>query len=371
MPKGGVLVLGTGNAQVDLLEFLRHRGLRACGLSNDPNSPGVGLCDKFHEADVRNVDAVTTFASSQQVEAIYSVGSDVAMPTVCRVSELLGLPTLATARAAEICNNKGLLRKVLSAAKIPSPRFAILTSPKDAADFPLPALIKPLDSQGQRGISFVAEAGHVEAAYSQAESFSSAGGAIIEELIEGPEISVSAYVVDGEVKIAIISDRIVWPNLPGGVIKAHEFPSSRLLPATEGSVREVVSKALRALEIRNGPAYLQIKIRDGVPYVIEVTPRLDGCHLWRLVKMAYGVDLLGATLDHLLLGEAPLFQRPHLEDAWSLEFLCQPPETLFSAAAFDSSGAVYSRFYYADGDSVKPINGRMEKCGYLIRKRGR
>jgi len=370
MPRGGVLVLGTGNAQVDLLECLRDRGVRTCGLSNDTNSPGLGLCDRFCEADVRNIEAVTTFASSQQVEAIYSVGSDVAMPTVCRASELLGLPTLATARAAEICNNKGLLRKALSAAQIPSPRFSILASPKDAADFPLPAVIKPLDSQGQRGISFVTQASHFEAAYSQAESFSSAGGAIIEELIEGPEISVNAYVVDGEVKVAIISDRIVWPNLPGGIIKAHEFPSNSVVSATMGSVHKVASETLRALGIRSGPAYFQIKISNGVPYIIEATPRLDGCHLWRLIKMAYGVDLLAAAVDHLLQGKVPRFPETHLENSWSLQFLCQPPGTLFSERAFDTSHATYCRFYYSEGATVQPMNGHMEKCGYLIRQRG-
>jgi biotin carboxylase len=370
MSKRGVLVLGTGNAQVDLLECLRDRGLGTCGLSNDPSGPGVGLCDKFCEADVRNIEAVTTFASSQKVEAIYSVGSDVAMPTVCRASELLGLPTLATARAAEICNNKGLLRKFLSAAQIPSPRFSILASPKDAADFPLPALIKPLDSQGQRGISLVTDGSHVEAAYAQAAAFSSAGGAIIEELIEGPEISVNAYVEDGEIEVAIISDRIVWPNLPGGIIKAHEFPSNSVVPSTEGSVHKVVSETLRVLEIRNGPAYFQMKIRDGVPYIIEVTPRLDGCHLWRVIKMAYGVDLLGASVDHLLQGKVPPSPRPHLENSWSLQFLCQPPGTLFSERAFDTSHATYCRFYYSEGATVKPMNGHMEKCGYLMRKRG-
>ncbi len=371
MIRGGVLVLGTGNAQMDLLEYLRDRGLRALGLGNDPQGPGVALCDRFHVADVRDIEVVTSFARSQGVDAIYSIGSDIAMPTVCRGSELLGLPTLATARAARICNNKGLLRQVLAEARIPSPRFKILASPKDAAHFAPPALIKPLDSQGQRGITFVTDKGHIEAAYARAEAFSSAGGAIIEEFIEGPEISVNAYVVDGEVKITIVSDRIVWPHVPGGIVKAHELPSNSVLPAAERSIQEVVGKVLHVLEIRNGPAYFQIKIRNGAPYIIEVSPRLDGCHLWRLIKMAYGIDLLGASLDHLLLGKSPWFPESRIVGHWSLEFLCQPPGTLFSEKDFDTSQASYTRFYCRDGDTVRLLNGHMEKCAYLIRNSGR
>ena len=159
--------------------------------------------------------------------------------------------------------------------------------------------------------------------------------------------------------------------MSGGIIHRHVLPGkwSDDVKAME-RVRDLVERTLRCLEILNGPAYFQIMIdREGSPYLIEVTPRLDGCHMWNVIKEYCGVDLLDACFRQLA-GETPDLKghEPEEGKSYKLKFFCQPPWTKFERANHSDEGSVYSFFYYEDGDKVRRLNGYIEKCGYAIYK---
>ena len=65
-------------------------------------------------------------------------------------------------------------------------------------------------------------------------------------------------------------------------------------------VKDLVQRVLQKLEIKDGPAYFQIKVVGDEPYLIEVTPRLDGCHMWRLINIYCGVNLLDMSFKQLI-----------------------------------------------------------------------
>lgn len=197
-------------------------------------------------------------------------------------------------------------------------------------------------------------------------SYSQAKRLIAEKFIRGPEISVNAYVVNGKIGFSLISDRIVWPDFPGGLIHKHRYPSRFATGVSEARTHQLVSEAIANLGIQNGPAYFQIKLAGGAPKLIEMTPRLDGCHLWRLIKYATGTDLLQATIRHLM-GELPELRKvPDIHASWMLEFMCDRPDELLDIGKYDTSDAQYVEWYYENGDKIKRVNSGMEKCGFKI-----
>jgi biotin carboxylase len=178
---------------------------------------------------------------------------------------------------------------------------------------------------------------------------------------------------DGKMKFALVSDRYAFDELPGGIIKEHRVLSSFADEEAQAKTVDLAARVAAKIGINNGPCYFQIKLKDGKePVILEVTPRLDGCHMWNLIKHYCGADLLEACFRQLLEGESVLdgeYSMPREE--YSLIFMSKEPNTKFSKADFDTEGAEYVCYYYNDSDRVLKINGYMEKCGYIIRKTGR
>ncbi len=236
-----------------------------------------------------------------------------------------------------------------------------------------PGMMKPVDSQGQRGCFRVDSIEDIRNNFEKSLSFSFDKKVIIEEYIEGPEVSINAYMQGGEMKFAIVSDRYAFDELPGGIIKEHRIPSSFADDRAKEKSIDLARRIADKLNITDGPCYFQIKLQNGnKPFIIEVTPRLDGCHMWNLIKHYCGVDLLDAAFRQLLSGESVLDEGVVFpNDEYQLLFLSKEPNSTFSISEFDVHGAEYICYYYDEGDRILKINGYIEKCGYIIRRTGR
>lgn len=208
--------------------------------------------------------------------------------------------------------------------------------------------------------------------FSVSLDYSIEGKVIIEKFITGLEVSVNGYMADGELVFAAISDRYAFEEYPGGIIKEHILPSQRAKGQTADEVRDLVNRASKKLGITNGPCYCQIMIgEDGHPYMIEIAPRLDGCHMWRLIRYSCGVDLLDWCFRHLLEGTWPgdATAAAEAEAAMRhcrLTFMSGLTGSTVDRNAFDLSDADYVCWYYETGDTVRKLNGYIEKCGYMI-----
>ena len=368
--KDVILILGAGNAQIDAIEYCQSKGYEVCGCSYTTVDNGIPYLDYFEHMDIKNVEGIIEVARKYNVKAIYSVGSDVAMPTVMRASEALDLPYFIKPGVAEACHSKSRMRSILGEDFSGNIDYIECTSMEEAVRFKgFPGMMKPTDSQGQRGCFRVDCEEDIRKEFQTSKDFSHEGKVIIESFLEGPEVSLNGYMKDGEMIFALVSDRISFDEYPGGIIKEHVLPSelgADIVKATE----EMAAQAAARLGIKNGPCYFQIKLdSNNVPKILEVTPRLDGCHMWNLIKRYCGADLLDASFSHLLTGDPGInFSGEMPGDRYLLRFFCQPPWTKFDSSLHSHEGAEYYFYYYGDGDKVRRLNGYIEKCGYEIIK---
>ena len=366
-----ILILGAGNAQIDAIEYCRDHGYEVAGCSYTTGDCGISHLDYFEQVDIKNVEGVADLARRYGASVIYSVGSDIAMPTVMKASEILGLPHFISSRTAEICQTKDLMRLELGSEFEGNIPFRVCSGLAEAlADtgISFPAMMKPVDSQGQRGCFKVDSYDDIRAHFETSLSYSRSGRVIIEEFITGPEVSVNAYMQNGELRFALVSDRIAFDEYPGGIIKEHRIPSSFADADSQIKARSLAERVARRLGIMNGPLYLQIKLREnGEPMLLEVTPRLDGCHMWNLIRHYCGADLLDACFTHLLTGADVLTEQYNMpETGYRLAFMSKETGSVYHSSDFDTSGAEFVCPYYTDGDTVQKVNGYIEKCGYII-----
>lgn len=367
-----VLILGVSYPQMDAINLLHQEGAEVYGCSYSTGDPGMYLLDGFRQIDIKDVDGVASYASEIGADLVYSVGSDLSVPTVAAVSEKLGLPHFVDGKTAKICQNKAMMRESLSESpwSLPFTEVRTLDEALQFGDFP--AMMKPVDSQGQRGCYKVCSTDDIKKHFDDSLSFSVCGAVILERYVEGPEISINAFVEDSKIVFALPSDRYSFENLPGGIIKEHGLPCRALGTLGQKFASEMVDDVLARLGIKNGPVYFQAKIdtNNQRPYVIEVTPRLDGCHMWNFINTYCGVNLLEASFNLLLNGTTDLPPDYSGRDGdWMLTFMCSEPGVPFDRSQYDVSDAyIEPVWYYKTGDIVRRVNGYMEKGGYRIRR---
>ncbi|MDJ0663492.1 MAG: ATP-grasp domain-containing protein [Acidimicrobiia bacterium] len=369
MSQKSALILGTLAGQVDAVDLLHDKGwvVHTCGHRRE--GPGVTAADGFHLVDILDVDAVAELAADLEVDVVYSVGSDIAMPTVARVSQQLGLPGFHSVELTDTLQRKDLLRRRLAAADLSPVAHRSLSSIDDLEGFAtFPAIVKPSDSQGQRGITVVESPAAAGEAVIAALGQSSSGTAIIEEWLDGPEISVHAFVVDGAVRFFLPSDRLVWEGDLIGVAAGHVLPAHTLDPATEPEVRNIVESFVSAFAVVTGPLYFQMKLTPRGPRIIEVASRFDGCHLWRLILQHTGFNLMEAAFD-LLTGEPWRDPEPFDDTTTdSLFFHLGPPGRAFHAADYPTSGNVtFSEIQVDEGALPRDANGVVCRMGYYMK----
>lgn len=367
-----VLILGVASVQMDAIIELKKMGFEtfACAMAKD--GPGADVADHFREINILDIDAIIDYINDNNISLVYSVGSDLAMPVACHISERLNMPHFVSEETAKICNNKNLMRTSLGNDFNGNVRFQVVKSLEEEVELNYPFILKPADSQGQRGVVLIHSFEEYLDNFDTVKKYSRSGLVILEQYISGPELSVNGYVVDGEVMFLIPSDRETWPEYTG-LIHKHIVPTDNLTTETSHELKNIVESACKRLGIKNGPVYAQMKLEQGNPYIIEITPRLDGCHMWRILSYYTGINLLRLTFQHLLNNDLSELNnlKQSLSDGYILEFICQEPNTPANYIDYqeEAKNSLYSFNYYNSGDNIRPVNGKYDKIGYFIYKK--
>lgn len=363
-----ILILGVSAVQADAIKVIKELGYEtyACAMAND--GPGADIANHFEIINILDIPKLIDYIQKNQINAVYSVGSDMAMPVACKISEELNLPHFVSSKAATICNNKEMMRSTLGQDCKGNAPFRVIEDSETIPDIPMPYIMKPADSQGQRGIFLIHSVQEFKDNFNTAKKYSRSGKVIVEKFIDGPELSVNVYMVKGKLSFMVASDRETWPQYTG-LIHKHIVPSRILSNETIALLEEMVVDACNRIGILDGPAYFQIKVEKGKPYIIEMTPRLDGCHMWKLLNYHTGYNILKLTFEHLLNQDiTELAREAKLTTPYELEFFCQEPNTSFDSEKYVVPGdSLENYFYYRTGDIIRPVNNKFEKIGYFIR----
>lgn len=361
-----VLILGVASVQMDAVIQLQKMGCETFTVARAKDGVAADVADHFELINILDETALTEYIKENGIDVVYSTGSDLAMPVACRLSEKLNMPHFVSYESAFTCNNKNAMRSVLTQECKGNIPYQVMEKPEKVM-IAFPAMLKPSDSQGQRGIFLINSQEELEEHFEESRRYSRAGKVIVEKYIDGPELSVNGYMVNGNLEFMVVSDRETWPQYTG-LIHKHIVPAYTVEPETRKKVRDIIEDACRRVNINNGPAYFQMKLDGQIPYIIEMTPRLDGCHMWNILSRATGVNLMKLCFEHLLYNDiSELDNLREKIEPMELVFFCQEPDTVMDRAKFEiPEDSVFNFWYYNNGDNIRPVNNRFEKIGYYI-----
>jgi biotin carboxylase len=299
-----VLLLGAGHHQLAPIAWARRAGLFTITCDNRPDNPGHGLADKSFDVSIVDREAVLALARAERVDAILSYGSDVGAPTAAYVSEKLGLPGNPY-DAVLTLTNKGRFRRFQRDNGFFCPSSATFTADELRAegavaarlgDLRYPAMVKPVDSSGAKGVSRLDDPRHALEALRHALSFSACGQVIAEEHVQaaGYQVCGEGFLVDGAIAFhAFANEHFAEFVVPVG----ESFPGCFASELVERAVG-VLEDMFRRLGMRHGPFNFDLLFtRAGDVFVIEIGPRNGGNRMPEAIVHSTGIDTIQATLD--------------------------------------------------------------------------
>jgi biotin carboxylase len=368
-----LLVLGAGPAQLGLLAAARDAGLFVIALDRDPAAPGFRYADRRAIISTEDEQGIERLAEAEGVQGIIAPGIDWPVGIAARVAERMGLPHPLDSATAGLAVSKLKQRERLAEAGVAQPTWQIVSSAKETLQQTVAKsdrswVVKAPDRQGQKGLALVRSEDELPSAISRAIEESRGGVAIVEELVDGPEVTVNAFSVRGEFHLLTVTDRLTADPPAFGVALAHVWPSESV-----GDVAvEVACAAAEALGIKDGPTYTQLRIGPDGPQVIEVAARLGGGHDAELVHLALGVDLNALALQ-AALGEgiwtAGLRAEPQVGGA-VVRFLVPPEGVLQEVEGIEEARAVDGveevRIYREPGHIFGPFLRGADRAGAVL-----
>jgi biotin carboxylase len=263
-----------------------------------------------------------------------------------------------------LATNKLRQRERLGEAGVPQPRWWVVGGDDDPPDVAGPVVVKAPDRQGQKGLTLVEDPADLPDAIDSARSAARNGLALVEELVDGPEVTVVGFSAAGAFTALAVTDRLVAEQPAFGVALAHVWPSG---VSDTAKVSDTVAQALAALGIENGPSYTQLRIDAHGPKVIEVAARLGGGHDAELVQAVTGIDLNGLTIDAAVGAELVVAQLEARVGGAVTKFLVAPPGVLERVEVPDDLvGVERVRIYREPGYVHAPLRRGADRAGALL-----
>ena len=343
-----VVCLGGNVEAVPIIQRVREMGIRAVIVDGNPNCAafvhflGDGGCDYCCASCYNAADILNQFefdANSDEYagpfHAVLCAAID-APVVAAEIAAAFGLPGMSVEAARLSCDKREQIH-VLLRADIPVPWYSEVLGGENLQYWmhdKIMLVAKPVDSRGGRGVVRLLPGVEPAWAYEQAKSHSPTGRVMVEQWLDGPQLSTESIVQNGRVLFTaaglrnysrldefapyVIEDGFdePWQN--------PEWPQRDMYY----EINQLVESACRALgwyQTGAGTVKGDLVIHNGRVYVIELAARLSGGFFaTHGHPPAYDIDFVGAAVK-AALGETLEEPKPRMRGFVSQRYVFPEP----------------------------------------------
>lgn len=365
-----LMVMGAGVYQVPLIKKAKEMGIHTIVVSIPGNYPGFAIADEVCYENTVDYDKVLEVAKEKQIDGIVTAGTDVAVITIGKVCDEMGLSGLSF-EAAQIASNKILMKEKYEEYGVRTARFRKLSFDDDmyekTKELNFPLIFKTVDSSGSRGIVRVDSVEAFESAREVVRSATRSDSFIIEEFIEGEEFGAQAFVYRGKVQFILPHGDYVFHGDTG--VPIGHFAPYDLKEEIIADAKVQLEKAVRAMGLDNCAINADFILKDGKTYVLELGGRSGATCLAELVSLYYGFDYyekmilaaLGEDVDfpqeHAVPNASMLLRSDKDGVIRSIENSNEPDEDIYEI-----------QFDYKPGDTVHKFHVGPHRIGHVVTK---
>jgi len=370
--KRRIAIIGASYLQLPLVRKAQEMGLEVHCFAWQDGAVCQTVADRFYPISITEKEEILRVCRQVGVHAVTTIASDLAVPTVNYVAAQLGL-TGNDDRYSAMVTNKLLMRRAFAEHGVPSPAFALVRVTDEgvvasdlaqAEALPLPVIVKPTDRSGSRGVERVTERRRLEGAIARAAAESFGRETIVEEYVEGSEVSVESISWQGRHHVLQITDKVTT-GAPHFVELEHHQPSL-LPPGIQADIRTLVPHVLDALHIAYGASHTEIKITpDGRLFVVETGARMGGDFIGSdLVALSTGYDYLRGVIE-VALGtfSEPVTGEHHYAGVYFLSAETAWLKPIIANAVKGTDGVVAAEM---TSNELRQTESSADRSGYLI-----
>lgn len=369
------MILAGGNDQAALIKELKHHfngDVETILLDMLSNVKAKPFADRFMQISTMDRDAVLKAAQEENIDYILTACGDQPLSTMAYVSAKMGLPCYLSEDDVRDLTNKIYMKRKMIENGIPTSKFHVIQNLDDYVnldEFEWPLIVKPVDSNGSKGVKKVERREDFRVLLKEAMSYSLTKKAIVEEFKAGEELSVDVYVEGSTAKILMVTtSKKIQENKDSFTILQSEYPPR--IPYSETRIHEIVQKIVNAFELHDTPLLVQM-ITNGDDYnVVEFSARMGGGSKYHIIEVLTGVNIMGVYVD-MVMGKRPSVSP---EKKWNNALMCYvycTPGIFSELSGFDEmckEGLMHSYFTYKmpDSEIIKSTTSSDRVAGFLV-----
>lgn len=302
------MVLAGGNDQAALIQELHRKfeDVEVLLIDMAPKVVAAKYADRHIVESTMDLPKVKEIAQKERVDYIMTACGDQPMLTMAVVSEELGLPCYLSKEQVLNFTNKMYMKRLMVENEIPTSAFKTFTSKEviDTTGLNYPLVVKPVDSNGSKGVHKVNNREELEKYLPDAFRYTLTDTIIIEEWCEGVEISADFYICNGKAK------KVMWCQVNKYEIDDHTrviyqsiIPPTLSEKAAE-TLMQIADKIVVGYGVDNAPLLVQVMVNGDDVKVIELSARLGGGAKYKTIQHVTGFNVLRANMESML-GEKP------------------------------------------------------------------
>ena len=317
-----LLLLGGSEFQIPFIKEAKQQGIHVGIIDINENATAKKFADEFFVCSVKDCESVLEIAKKFHPDGV-SVGMiDIAVPSCAYIASKLGLPGLDIQTSIN-STNKFEMVKCFEKSNVPHPKYEYVPyesfKDKKTTTVGYPAIVKPIDMAGSRGIFLVHNNEELRWALDQCSEIGDSGNLLIEEYMVGPEVSVELVVKNGIPHVIQITDKSTTG--PPHFAEIGHLQPSQLPEKTLEQVGKVACDAAVSLGLYNSLGHAEIIITSDGPKMVEIGARAGGDAIGeQLVLLSTGVNFPKIALQ-IAFGEEISDYVPHRQHAACIRFI--------------------------------------------------
>ncbi len=303
-----LLILGGMKKSCQIVNQAKRMGIYTviADYYEPDKAPAKSAADEHFMTSATDVDGIVELIKREKIDGVITGFADVLMPAYSAICKKAGLPCFFTEKQAEIFTNKKLYKPILLENGIPTPTSQVVCEGEkiNTMDLPYPVMIKPVDNSGARGCAICRNENELLAQIPNTFAYSASKMIMIEEYIEGPEVTAFFVIQDGNAYFTALGNRHVENHQGDGVIRlpvGYTYPASLTKYYAENIAPKVV-QMLKEQNISNGMLFMQCIVKNGIPMVYDLGIRLSGSLEYHMLEAACGFNPLEMMINFAVSG---------------------------------------------------------------------
>ena len=370
-----LLFLGATDYQLPAIKKAKDLGCNVITLSNDLSQIGHSFSDLALEISTVDKEAVLEAAKKYKIDAIMTYAANAAVETVSYVSKELNLPGNPI-EAALVLQDKGLFRNLQKKLGLPHPDFRILKKNDDPMilrDFLKgnELIVKPVDSGGSRGQTFINEENQLEDSFQNALGCSTVGQVIFEKKIDSKilELDGDVFFQNGKLEYALYGHNYFKKDTDYNVPVGEIFPG-KITESVKESLDEQFQAIITELKLKSGCMNFDGLISDDDIHIVDIALRNGGNFVPRMIEFASGFDMTEAAI-YAAFGKNYKYQLDQSQTAVVSYILNGSENGLYNGYSIDSNyidNVIFEHQIVEVGDEVEEFKVGTNTLGVVAFK---